>query len=191
MYDIKKLTEDIYQIAELQTFIKSLSDKSIKIQPDLYAIYLYNQLLCYSEVEKYGLENSLFRTTIGLPRAEHIHYDFKALWTGDSTPIPTPSTVDYIKHIQTIKEEPEKLYAHIYVRHLRDINEGQLMMKNTPGPNRYYKFRHREIKDYKRIVSETINSYLNVYQINILNEAKFAYATITQLYKEMDEIEKE
>ena len=191
MYDIKKLTEDIYQIAELQTFIKSLSDKSIKIQPDLYAIYLYNQLLCYSEVEKYGLENSLFRTTTGLPRAEHIHYDFKALWTGDSTPIPTPSTVDYIKHIQTIKEEPEKLYAHIYVRHLRDINEGQLMMKNTPGPNRYYKFRHREIKDYKRIVSETINSYLNVYQINILNEAKFAYATITQLYKEMDEIEKE
>jgi len=106
-------------------------------------------------------------------------------------PVPTPSTVNYIKHIQTIKEEPEKLYAHIYVRHLRDINEGQLMMKNTPGPNRYYKFRHREIKDYKRIVSETINSYLNVYQINILNEAKFAYATITQLYKEMDEIEKE
>ena len=191
MYDIKKLTEDIYQIAEQQSFIKTLSDNSTKIHPDLYAIYLYNQLLCYSEVEKYGLENSLFRTTTGLPRAEHIHYDFKALWTGDSTPIPTPSTVDYIKHIQTIKEEPEKLYAHIYVRHLRDINEGQLMMKNTPGPNRYYKFRHREIKDYKRIVSETINSYLNVYQINILNEAKFAYATITQLYKEMDEIEKE
>jgi len=191
MYDIKKLTEDLYQIAEEQSFIKTLSDNSTKIHPDLYAIYLYNQLLCYSEVEKYGLENSLFRTTTGLPRAEHIHYDFKALWTGDSTPIPTPSTVDYIKHIQTIKEEPEKLYAHIYVRHLRDINEGQLMMKNTPGPNRYYKFRHREIKDYKRIVSETINSYLNVYQINILNEAKFAYATITQLYKEMDEIEKE
>jgi len=189
MYDIKELTKDIYQNAERQEFIKTLM--STKINPNLYAIYLYNQLLCYAEVEKYGLENSLFRTTTGLPRAEHIHYDFKALWTGDSTPIPTPSTVDYIKHIQTIKEEPEKLYAHIYVRHLRDINEGQLMMKNTPGPNRYYKFRHREIKDYKRIVSETINSYLNVYQINILNEAKFAYATITQLYKEMDEIEKE
>ena len=62
------------------------------------------------------------------------------------------------------------------------------MMKNTPGPNRYYKFRHREIKDYKRIVNEIINSYLNVYQLNILNEAKFAFATITQLYKEMDVI---
>ena len=158
MYDIKELTKDIYQNAERQEFIKTLM--SGKIKPNLYAIYLYNQLLCYAEVEKYGLENSLFRTTTGLPRAEHIHYDFKALWTSDSTPTPTPSTINYVKHIQTIKEEPEKLYAHIYVRHLRDITEGQLMMKNTPGPNRYYKFRHREIKDYKRIVSETINSYL-------------------------------
>jgi len=186
MYDIKKLTEDIYQIAEQQSFIKTLSDKSTKINPNLYAIYLYNQLLCYSEVEKYGLENSLFRTTIGLPRAEHIHYDFKALWTGDSNPTTLPSTVNYIKHIQTIKEEPEKLYAHIYVRHLRDMIEGQLDMKNTPGPNRYYKFKHGEIKEYKRIVTETINSYINVYQINVLNEAKVAYATTTQLYQEMD-----
>ena len=189
MYDIKELTKDIYQIAEEQEFIKTLM--STKITPNLYAIYLYNQLLCYAEVEKYGLENSLFRTTIGLPRAEHIHYDFKALWTSDSAPAPTPSTVNYIKHIQTIKEEPEKLYAHIYVRHLRDMTEGQLMMKNTPGPNRYYKFKHGEIKEYKRIVNETINSYINVYQLNILNEVKFAYATITQLYKEMEEIETE
>lgn len=186
MYDIKELTKDIYQNAERQEFIKTLM--SGKIKPKLYAIYLYNQLLCYAEVEKYGLENSLFRTTTGLPRAEHIHYDFKALWTSDSTPTPTPSTINYVKHIQTIKEEPEKLYAHIYVRHLRDITEGQLMMKNTPGPNRCYKFKHGEIKEYKRIVNETINSYINVYQINILNEAKFAFATTTQLYKEMDVI---
>ena len=192
MYDIKELTKDLYQIAEQQEFCKTLMSTSTKpgastnISSKLYAIYLYNQLLCYAEVEKYGLENSLFRTTTGLPRAEHIHYDFKALWTGDSNPTTLPSTVNYIKHIQTIKEEPEKLYAHIYVRHLRDMTEGQLMMKNTPGPNRYYKFRHGEIKEYKRIVTETINSYINVYQINVLNEARIAYETITQLYQEMD-----
>jgi heme oxygenase len=192
MYDIKELTKDLHQIAEQQSFIKTLMSTSTKpgastnINPKLYAIYLYNQLLCYAEVEKYGLENSLFRTTTGLPRAEHIDYDFKALWTGDSNPTTLPSTVNYIKHIQTIKEEPEKLYAHIYVRHLRDMTEGQLMMKNTPGPNRYYKFRHGEIKEYKRIVTETINSYINVYQINVLNEARIAYETITQLYQEMD-----
>lgn len=192
MYDIKELTKDLHQIAEQQSFIKTLMSTSTKpgastnISSKLYAIYLYNQLLCYAEVEKYGLENSLFRTTTGLPRAEHIHYDFKALWTGDSNPTTLPSTVNYIKHIQTIKEEPEKLYAHIYVRHLRDMTEGQLMMKNTPGPNRYCKFRHGEIKEYKRIVTETINSYINVYQINVLNEARIAYETITLLYQEMD-----
>jgi len=62
MYDIKELTKDIYQNAERQEFIKTLM--SGKIKPKLYAIYLYNQLLCYAEVEKYGLENSLFITTI-------------------------------------------------------------------------------------------------------------------------------
>ena len=187
MYDIKELTKEIHQNAERQEFVKTLMSGSI--EPKLYAIYLYNQLICYSELEKYGLENSLFRTTTNLPRAEHLHYDFKALWTSDNPPVITQSTVDYVKHIRTIKEDPEKLYAHIYTRHLGDISGGQMIMKKTPGPNRYYKFKDGEVKEYKRIVKETINSYLNVYQINILNECMYAFATATKLFKEMKEIE--
>ena len=30
----------------------------------------------------------------------------------------TPSTQAYVKHIETIQDDPEKLYSHIYVRHL-------------------------------------------------------------------------
>ncbi len=62
-------------------------------------------------------------------------------------------------------------------------------MKRTPGPNRYYKFKHKEIKDYKRIVREMINSYLNVYQLNILNECKFCFASATALFKEMNDMD--
>ena len=34
-----------------------------------------------------------------------------------------------------------------------------------------------------------INSYLNVYKLNILNEVKFCFATATQLFKEMNDMD--
>ena len=135
------------------------------------------------------IKNSLFRTTPNLPRAEHLHYDYKALWTSEELPTVTQSTKNYIEHIESIKEDAEKLYAHIYTRHLGDVSGGQMIMKRTPGPNRYYKFKHGEIKEYKRIVKETINSYLNVYKLNILNEVKFCFASATQLFKEMNDMD--
>ena len=188
MYDIKELTKEIHQNAERQEFVKTLMSGSI--EPRLYATYLYNQLQCYSVLEKYGMENSLFRTTPNLPRGEHIFYDYRALWQDIGAPPPiTESTKKYVAHIESIKEDAEKLYAHIYVRHLGDISGGQMIMKKTPGPNRYYIFKHKEIKEYKNIVKETINSYLNVYKLNILNECKFCFASATELFKEMNDMD--
>ena len=66
---------------------------------------MHNQLQCYAVLEKYGIENSLFRTTPNLPRAEHLHYDYKALWTSEELPTVTQSTKNYIEHIESIKEE--------------------------------------------------------------------------------------
>ena len=51
-YDIKELTKEIHQNAERQEFVKTLMSGTIR--PELYAIYLYNQLQCYSVLEKYG-----------------------------------------------------------------------------------------------------------------------------------------
>ena len=44
-----------------------------------------HHIQCYSVLEKYGLHNSLFRDTPGLLRAEHIHYDYRHLWTDIGT----------------------------------------------------------------------------------------------------------
>ncbi len=143
MLDIKELTWEHHKNAERQDFVRLLM--SGKIDEKLYATYLYNQLQCYSVLEKYGLHNSLFRDTPGLLRAEHIHYDYRHLWTDIGAPPEiTQSTKDYIAHIETIQDEAMKLYAHIYVRHMGDLSGGQMIMKKTPGPNRYYKFKHKE-----------------------------------------------
>ena len=87
-------------------------------------------------------------------------------------------------------DDPEKLYAHIYVRHMGDLSGGQMIMKKTPGHNRYYKFKHKEVGDYRIIVKETINNYLNVYQKNVVHEARLCFAYATELFKELNDLGK-
>ena len=184
MLDIKELTMEHHKDAERQGFVKILM--SGEIDHKLYATYLYNQAQCYSVLEKYGLHNSLFRDTPNLLRTEHILYDFNSF--GIKKPEITESTKKYIDHIESIQDEAMKLYAHVYVRHMGDLSGGQMIMKRTPGPNRYYKFKHKEVGDYKRIVKETINTYLNVYEHSVLPEANYCFESATKLFKEMKEL---
>ena len=187
MYDIKELTKEIHQNAERQEFVKTLMSGSI--EPRLYATYLYNQLQCYSVLEKYGMENSLFRTTPNLPRGEHIFYDYRALWQDIGAPPPiTESTKKYVAHIESIKEDAEKLYAHIYVRHLGDLSGGQMIARKVPV-KRYYDFGNNA-KEWKRIVKEIIHEYLNTYQINVISEVEYCFESATNLFKEMNELNK-
>ena len=187
MYDIKELTKEIHQKAERQEFVKTLLSGTIR--PELYAIYLYNQLQCYSVLEKYGMHNDLFRQTPGLQRAENISKDYLKLWPDPKQPPRiTESTKKYIEHIESIQDDPEKLYAHIYVRHLGDLSGGQMIAKKVPV-KRYYDF-GPNAKEYKRVVKETINNYLNVYEKNVVVEAKLCFNYATRLFKEMNEISK-
>ena len=187
MLDIKELTMKQHKNAERQEFVKILM--SGNIDEKLYATYLYNQLQCYSVLEKYGLHNSLFRDTPNLLRGEHIHYDYKSLWEDiNNPPEITQSTKDYIAHIETIQDEAMKLYAHIYVRHMGDLSGGQMIKSKTPGPNRYYIFKHNEVRDYRQTVKETINTYLNVYEHSVVPEAIYCFESAAKLFKEMKEL---
>ena len=184
MLDIKELTLEHHKNAERQDFVRLLMSGNIPVKT--YATYLYNQLQCYSVLEKHGLENSLFEDTNNLPRAENIWYDYKELWTDiGAPPLITKSTNDYVEHITSIKDEPHKLYAHIYVRHMGDLSGGQMIRKKTPGPNRYYQFNGRDEGDYKRIIKEKINTYLNIYQHSVLPEARYCFESATKLFKEI------
>ena len=186
MYDIKELTKEIHQNAERQEFVKTLMSGTI--HPELYATYLYNQLQCYAVLEKYSMHNDLFRQTPNLQRAEKIDRDFKKIWSKEEKPVITDSTKEYVKHIETISEDPEKLYAHIYVRHCGDLSGGQMISKKVPVKG-YYDFLGKG-QEYKRIVKEIINEYLNTYQINVMAEVTYCFESATELFKEMNEINK-
>ena len=187
MYDIKELVWKEHKNAERQEFVKTLMSGTI--DKELYAIYLYNQLNCYAELEKWGHHNGLFRHTTNLPRAEYLHRDYLKLWTDVGMPPNiTESTKEYVEHIKTITDEPEKLYAHVYVRHMGDLSGGQMISKKVPV-KRYYDF-GANAKEWKRIVKEIIHEYLNTYQVNVLSEVEYCFESATNLFKEMNEINK-
>jgi heme oxygenase len=186
MYDIKDLTLEQHKKAESEPFVQTLMSGSI--HPELYATYLYNQLQCYAELEKYAFENGLFRQTPGLDRAQKIDHDFRSLWNKPEKPHITDSTLRYVYHLDTIKSDAEKLYAHIYVRHMGDLYGGQMIKRKTPGPNTYLVFLKPE--ETKRVVRELINQYMNTYQVNVVAEAKLCFEYATELFKEMNDLGK-
>jgi heme oxygenase len=134
------------------------------------------------------MHNGLFRDTPGLQRAESLNYDYRKLWTKEEKPPVTESTKDYINHINTITDDPEKLYAHIYVRHMGDLMGGQMIKKKVPGSKRYYTFGHQQVRDFSRVIKENINNYLSVYEKNVVPEARLCFDYATRLFKELNDL---
>jgi len=186
MMNIKDFTLEEHKKAESEPFMQTLM--SGQIHTDLYANYLYNLLQCYATLEKYAFANGLFRQTPGLDRAQKIDHDFRSLWSKPEKPYITDSTLRYMYHLDSIKDDPEKLYAHIYVRHMGDLYGGQMIRRKTPGPNTYLVFLKPE--ETKRVIREIINSYMETYQINVVAEAKQCFEYATELFKEMYDLGK-
>jgi len=187
MKTLKELTWEHHKEAERQGFVKILM--SGKIHPEVYANYLFNQHQCYNILEPLAMAEGLLDKFPFIRRAPAIKADFDELWTYAHQPMMMESTRKYVDYAnKELMDCPEKIMAHIYVRHMGDLSGGQMIMKKTPGPNRYYKFKHKEIGDYKRIVKETINTYLNVYEHSVVPEAIYCFESATKLFKEMKEL---
>lgn len=184
MKTLKELTWEHHKEAERQHFVKVLM--SGKILEEVYAVYLYNQHQAYNILEAVAMADGFFDDMPQLRRAPEILKDFNELWTWKHKPWLCESTKKYVEYVnKNLMDNPEKIAAHIYVRHMGDLSGGQMIKRKTPGPNRYYVFKHNEAKEYKRIVKERVESYLNLYEINVLPEAIFCFESATNLFKEM------
>lgn len=140
MSNLRELTKDAHTNAERSAFVKILFSGSI--DPKLYATYLKNQHPMYEILEVCAMPHGLFNDIPEIRRAPAILKDFMELWPADSqeTPALCPVVDDYIKYILSIKDDPKKLMAHIYVRHMGDLSGGQMIAKRVPGSGEYYQF---------------------------------------------------
>lgn len=148
MSNIKELTMEHHKNAERCEFVKVLL--SGNIAPKLYATFLWNQYLKYTELEKLGDQYGLFKDIETVKRKEKIYRDFVELWQYKESPITFESTVDYIHHIRTL-ENKQYIFAHIYVHHMGDLSGGQIIAKRVPGQGRMYHFKGN-IQEIKSII---------------------------------------
>jgi heme oxygenase len=175
---LKDLTHDAHKNAERQEFVKIMF--SGNINPKLYATFLKNQHPCYEILEVCAMPHLLLHGLPDIRRAPAILSDFRELWSeADGEAKILPTTNRYIEYILSIKDQPDRLMAHIYVRHMGDLAGGQMIAKKVPGAGRLYQFENPEI--LKMAIRERISD-------NMADEAKVCFQFATDMFKDMMEL---
>lgn len=174
---LKDLTHEAHKNAERQQFVKIMFSGSI--DPKLYARYLKNQHPMYELLEVFAMMHGLLDGLGDIRRAPKIHEDYIELWGDGPAPELCPVVQKYLDHIMSIKDDPKKLMAHVYVRHMGDLAGGQMISKRVPGSGRYYHFEDAE--SLKTAIRTRISD-------DMADEAIICFDFATQLFKEMQEL---
>ena len=183
MSNLRELTKDAHTHAERSAFVKILFSGSI--DPKLYATYLKNQHPMYEILEVCAMPHNLFSGLPDTRRAPAILADFTELWGQDNPTFPRmcPVVDEYIKYIISIKDDPKKLMAHIYVRHMGDLSGGQMIAKRVPGAGKFYQFGAEPEK-----IKEAIRTKLDD---SMADEAKICFNFAGKFFEQMMDIAKD
>lgn len=176
---LKELTWEHHKDAERQDFVKVLM--SGKINPKLYATYLWNQHKKYDLLEALAGAQGLLSDLHDIRRKQKIEQDFLELWDSEEQPIIVQSTRDYIMHMKDIMNESNALMAHVYVLHMGDLSGGQMIAKKAPGQGTMYQF-----DTDKQALKEAIRSKTND---DMAEEARYCFTQSTKLFKELMELD--
>jgi heme oxygenase len=182
MNNLRELTKDAHTAAERSAFVKILF--SGNIDPKLYATYLKNQHPMYEVLEVCAMPLQILHGLPDIRRAPAIIEDFIELWGKENTEKPKmcPVVDRYIKYILSIKDDPKKLMAHVYVRHMGDLAGGQMIAKRVPGSGKYYQFEDPEA--LKLAIRERLDD-------TMADEAKVCFDFAKEFFEDMMVIAKD
>jgi len=181
MSNLKELTWEHHKNAERQAFVKEMFAKEPQISAKRYATYLFNQHPQYNMLEMFAMMHGLFDGMPSLRRAPAIHEDYQELWgeANPNQPPLMPIVKEYMNHLLTIKDDPEKLMAHVYVRHMGDLSGGQMISKRVPGSGKFYQF-DQDHDELKEMIRSKIND-------DMAEEAKLCFEFATKMFQQLDE----
>jgi heme oxygenase len=123
--------------AEHHRFAKLLL--SGKISTDIYGNYLFNLSPCYNLIERQAEALGVLDGIEGIMRVPRMDQDIKELIF---TPTVVTATLDYMQYLENL-HDPERVLAHLYVRHFGDLFGGQLLKTVVPSTGRMYEFEDR------------------------------------------------
>ena len=174
--NLKELTQRSTIVTQnAQEFVHELM--SGKMSEEMYAQARGTQHSIYNLLEVFAMKHGLLNEFPEIRRAPKILADFKELWKSNEVPPVTESTNRYPKHVFEIGEDPQKLMAHIYVRHMGDLSGGQMIKKRAPGQGSMYEF-DCDIKETKEKIRAKTND-------DMAEEAKLCFQYATELFKEL------
>jgi len=173
MSNLKELTWEHHKNAERQAFVKELF--SGNITNERYAEFLHNQHPQYNVLESFAKLHNLLDVEI----APKIHSDILELESNieEYTPTIYPVVKEYLDHLLTIKDDPKKLMAHLYVRHMGDLSGGQMIAKRIPGSGSMYKFEN--VDEIKERIREKLDD-------SMAEEARLCFEFATRLFQQIE-----
>lgn len=173
--NLRQLTQRMHEAAETQPFAQSLINGDVSKR--MYATYLFNQHPQYNMLETLAMMHNLLDVRI----APRIHEDYNELWqefNPDQPPL-LPVVKEYMDYLMTIKNDSDKLMAHLYVRHMGDLSGGQMIAKKVPGSATMYKFDNA--KDLKESIRAKCND-------SMADEANLCFDYATKLFEQLSEL---
>jgi len=177
MNSLKDLTQEHHKRAERTAFIRRLLKK--EMTPYQYYVYLSNQFLMYTTLESAALNAHVLDGIREIQRVTPMCKDLKELEKEYGFEIPNhlKSTSDYMEYIHKISKEPNKLLAHIYVRHMGDLSGGQIIKKFVPGNGEHYKF--DDVDNLKKKIQAKLHD-------GLADEAKVCFNMVTSFMEELE-----
>ena len=175
MSNLKELTWEHHKAAERQEFVREMF--SGNLSKERYATFLFNQHPQYNLLEVFAMVHGL----LDVRRAPAIHDDYQELGKDTNRQPPLlPVVKEYMDHLVKIQNDPDKLMAHIYVRHMGDLSGGQMLAKKVPGSGKLYKF-DEPVDELKEKIRARLND-------SMAEEAKICFDFATKLFQQMSEI---
>lgn len=172
---LQDLTANKHCEAALHPFNKLML--SGRIDPEFYAIFLHNQYIMYMELETIATQHSIIDGLYDIRRAYTIKADRDELWIKDKTFPILPVISQYSDHLDHLsKTDPDRLFAHIFARHLGNLNDSQPITKRVPGKGLMFQFIDPE-KSKQDIISRVTDE--------LADEVNICYNFMIQTYNEM------
>lgn len=175
---LKDITWDLHKEAETATFVKRIMKGEASTNE--YANYLYNLLAIYDPIEFSCTRQGFFKNLEGIQRLRKLYEDFLELDTGEQYQL-VPSVVEYHDYLIKLGNDPYRRHlmkAHLYVRHMGDLNGGQVF-KRIVAPyskGKFYDFDN--VNELKVKIKEELTDDLGP-------EARIAFIYAIRMVKEL------
>jgi heme oxygenase len=175
---LKDLTMENHKKAERAAFVRRLMKKELTINQ--YYIYLCNQAIMYAKLEFLAEKAGVLVGIEDIERTYKMIADIQALKS--EYPFSKfkiyDATTTYIDYLETLKDDPHALLAHVYVRHMGDLSGGQIIKKYLPGPATHYDF-DCDVDDLKERVRAKLDD-------SLADEANKCFDAIQEIFQEME-----